>query len=68
MVLILAGLVLGAVVGSFLGVVLIRLPDGRPLFMARSACDTCDKELEPFELVPTLSWARLLYPSPSPRD
>ena len=57
MVLILAGLVLGAVVGSFLGVVLIRLPDGRALFMARSACDTCDKELEPFELVPILSWA-----------
>ncbi|WP_298192652.1 A24 family peptidase [Novosphingobium sp.] len=57
MVFILAGLVLGAVVGSFMGVVLIRLPDGRPLVMARSACDTCDKELEPFELVPILSWA-----------
>jgi leader peptidase (prepilin peptidase)/N-methyltransferase len=55
-VFILGAMVLGAVIGSFLGVVLIRMPDGRPLVMARSACDTCDKELEPFELVPVLSW------------
>ncbi len=55
-VFILGAMVLGAVIGSFLGVVLIRMPDGRPLVMARSACDTCDKELEPFELVPILSW------------
>lgn len=54
---ILAAIMLGAVVGSFMGVVLIRLPDGRPLVMDRSACDTCDKELEPIELVPVLSWA-----------
>lgn len=55
-VLILGAMVLGAIIGSFMGVVLIRLPDGRPLVMARSACDTCDKELEPVELIPILSW------------
>jgi leader peptidase (prepilin peptidase) / N-methyltransferase len=55
-VLVLGAMVLGAVVGSFMGVVLIRLPDGRPLVFARSVCDTCEKQLEPFELVPLLSW------------
>ena len=55
-VFILFGMVVGAVVGSFMGLVLIRLPDGRPLVMDRSSCDTCDKELQPIELVPVLSW------------
>lgn len=55
-VFILAAMVLGAVIGSFMGVVLIRLPDGRPIVADRSACDTCDKQLEPFELIPVLSW------------
>ena len=53
---ILAAMVLGAVIGSFMGVVLIRLPDGRPIVAARSACDTCDKQLTPFELIPVFSW------------
>ena len=55
-VLVLGAMVLGAVVGSFMGLVLVRLPDGRPLVMDRSACDTCDKELEPVELIPVVSW------------
>lgn len=53
---VLGAMVLGGVVGSFMGLVLIRLPDGRPLVMDRSACDTCDKELEPVELIPVISW------------
>ena len=54
--LVLGAMVLGAVIGSFLGAALVRLPDGRSVLTGRSACDTCDKELEPFELVPILSW------------
>jgi len=56
MVLVLAAMVVGAVVGSFMGLVLIRLPDGRPLVMDRSACDTCGKALEPVELIPLVSF------------
>ena len=55
-VLILAAMVLGAVIGSFLGAVLVRLPDGRSVLTGRSMCDTCDKELVPAELIPIVSW------------
>ncbi len=55
--LVFGAMVLGAVIGSFLGLVLIRLPDGRPLVAGRSACDTCDKALGALELFPIVSWA-----------
>lgn len=55
-VLVLGAIVLGAVIGCFLGAALVRLPDGRSVLTGRSACDTCDKELTPIELVPILSW------------
>ncbi len=44
-------------VGSFLGVLAMRLPDGRPVALARSACDTCGHPLGPRDLVPLLSFA-----------
>lgn len=49
--------VLGAVIGSFLGAVLVRLPEGRSVVQGRSACDGCGKALTVGELVPVLSWA-----------
>ena len=55
-VLVPCAMVLGAVIGSFLGAALVRLPDGRSVLTGRSACDTCDKELEPAELIPIVSW------------
>ena len=55
-VLILSAMVLGAVIGSFLGAALVRLPDGRSVLTGRSMCDTCDKELAPAELIPIVSW------------
>ncbi len=48
--------VLGAVIGSFLGAVLERLPNGRSIVTGRSACDGCGKALTVAELVPVLSW------------
>lgn len=44
-------------VGSFLGVLIRRLPAGRGVLVARSACDGCGGELRPWELVPLLSYA-----------
>jgi leader peptidase (prepilin peptidase)/N-methyltransferase len=46
-------------VGSFLGVLILRLPEGRPVALARSACDNCGTRLAPIDLVPLLSYARL---------
>jgi leader peptidase (prepilin peptidase)/N-methyltransferase len=43
-------------VGSFLGVLVERLPSGRPVLFARSACDHCGQLLKPLDLVPFLSW------------
>lgn len=45
-------------VGSFLGVLILRLPEGRPVALARSACDHCGTRLAPIDLVPLLSYAR----------
>jgi leader peptidase (prepilin peptidase) / N-methyltransferase len=43
-------------VGSFLGVVVWRLPDGRPLAWARSRCEGCGATLAAHDLVPLVSW------------
>ena len=56
MLLILSAAVVGAVIGSFLGAAQVRLPEGRSVLSGRSACDTCDKQLTPMELVPVVSW------------
>jgi len=44
-------------VGSFLGTLTVRLPDGRPVIMGRSSCPSCGATLGPMSLVPVLSWA-----------
>ncbi len=47
----------GAVVGSFVALVAARWPAGRPVALARSACDDCGAVLGPRELVPVVSFA-----------
>ena len=51
--------VLGAIVGSFLGAALIRLPKGESVISGRSHCDGCGRTLRPTELVPILSYLAL---------
>ena len=46
-------------VGSFLGVLIIRLPAGTPLAMVRSACQHCGTALGPLDLVPLISFVVL---------
>lgn len=48
--------VVGLVVGSFLTVVVDRVPDRRPLWLGRSSCSSCGHVLGPTELVPVVSW------------
>ncbi len=43
------------VIGSFAGVLIRRLPTGRPVALARSQCEACGHVLSPAELVPLLS-------------
>ena len=46
-------------IGSFLGVVVMRLPAGRPVTGGRSVCDHCGRRLGPLDLVPIASWLAL---------
>ena len=48
-----------AVVGSFLGTLVLRLPRGQRVVAARSACPHCGKRLAARDLVPLLSWMLL---------
>ncbi|WP_237741017.1 prepilin peptidase, partial [Novosphingobium sp. B-7] len=51
--------ILGAIIGSFLGTVAVRLPAGRGIIRAPSACDSCRQRLRPWHLVPIVSWLAL---------
>jgi leader peptidase (prepilin peptidase)/N-methyltransferase len=44
-------------VGSFVGLLVARLPALRPVVFARSVCESCNRRLGPTELIPLLSWA-----------
>ena len=46
-------------IGSFLGVLVMRLPEGRQVTAGRSACDHCGHRLGPLDLVPIVSWLAL---------
>lgn len=43
-------------VGSFLGVLVRRLPEHRPILWARSRCESCGAVLQARDLVPIISW------------
>lgn len=43
-------------VGSFLGVLVARMPAGRSVVFGRSACPHCGTQLAPRDLLPLLSW------------
>ena len=48
--------VFGAVIGSFLNVVVWRLPRGENLAKPPSACPSCKAPIKPYDNVPILSW------------
>lgn len=47
---------LGAAVGSFLNVVVYRLPEGLSLLHPPSRCPRCETRLKPYDNVPVLGW------------
>lgn len=54
-----AAALLGPFIGSFLGLVSLRLPQGRPVVLGRSACPSCARALGPLDLVPIVSFLLL---------
>ena len=48
--------VLGLLVGSFLNVVIYRVPEGLSLIAPGSACPACGHAVRPWDNVPVLSW------------
>ena len=46
----------GALIGSFLNVVVYRLPLGQSLVKPRSHCPKCEEPVSPRDNVPVLSW------------
>lgn len=55
------GALLGLVIGSFLGALVIRWPEERSVVRGRSVCDGCGARLTARDLVPLLSAALLRY-------
>jgi leader peptidase (prepilin peptidase)/N-methyltransferase len=51
-----AAALLGAIVGSFLNVVIHRLPRGESLVSPRSQCPSCGAPVRAFDNVPVVSW------------
>jgi leader peptidase (prepilin peptidase)/N-methyltransferase len=54
-----AATILGLVVGSFLNVVIYRVPEGRSIVSPRSSCPGCGHPISPRDEIPVLSWVLL---------
>lgn len=52
--------IFGISIGSFLNVVIDRLPRGENLLTGRSKCESCNKTLAWYDLVPVISYVSLL--------
>ena len=52
----LAPVMVAPFIGSFLGLVVRRLPVGGKIVTGRSCCSNCGKTLSPVELMPVISW------------
>src|SRR4051795_10382432 len=59
MVLVVAAAVIGLVVGSFLNVIIHRVPQGASIVTPRSHCPGCGSGIRPRDEIPVLSWILL---------
>src|SRR5215217_365004 len=46
----------GLLIGSFLNVVVYRVPTGRSIVSPPSACGSCGHEVRPYDNIPVISW------------
>ncbi|WP_322097269.1 prepilin peptidase [Pelagibius sp. Alg239-R121] len=49
-------LIFAPFVGSFLALLVVRLPAGRSVVFGRSQCDSCGMQLAAWDMVPLVSW------------
>jgi leader peptidase (prepilin peptidase)/N-methyltransferase len=49
-------LLVAPIAGSFLGVLILRLPASRPVVLSRSVCEVCGTSLAPQDLIPLASY------------
>lgn len=47
---------LGSCIGSFLNVLVYRIPAGIPFWKGRSYCPHCHTAIKPYDMVPVLNW------------
>ncbi len=52
-------LVFGLVIGSFLNVCILRIPEGKSIVLPASACPKCGALIRPYDNIPVLSYAAL---------
>jgi leader peptidase (prepilin peptidase)/N-methyltransferase len=48
--------IFGALIGSFLNVVIYRIPAGKSIVAPPSSCSSCGARIRPFDNIPVLSW------------
>jgi leader peptidase (prepilin peptidase)/N-methyltransferase len=48
--------IFGAIVGSFLNVVIHRIPNEESIVFPHSACSSCKQSIKPYDNIPILSW------------
>ena len=48
--------ILGAIIASFVGVIVARFNTGQSFLTGRSRCDSCNKTLSSFDLIPIISY------------
>ena len=51
-----ASFVLGLIIGSFLNVCILRIPQGKSIVRPGSACPNCHAGIKPWDNLPVLSW------------
>jgi leader peptidase (prepilin peptidase)/N-methyltransferase len=51
--------VFGLIIGSFLNVCIVRIPERKSIVMPASACPKCGAAIRPYDNVPVLSWVLL---------
>jgi leader peptidase (prepilin peptidase) / N-methyltransferase len=54
--LVVLGVALGASIGSFLGVVVSRVPKGQSIVSPPSRCESCARQLTAVDNIPLVSW------------
>ena len=49
----------GLIIGSFLNVCIVRIPDGKSIVLPASACPKCGAAIRPYDNIPVLSYLLL---------